>query len=327
LTRAQIPQHREDNGVQHRAAAKAAPVPEAHLGRAPLLRLPRALTAEHPLPWIAPMVAMLLPFGIYPLAYSIWLSLHRQNIYTRSPEFVGLEGWADVLSDPRMWAAMGTTLIYVACSLVLQLVLGLSLALLLDSDRRGYGLLRALVSLPLVIPPAVVGLMFLLMLDGQYGVLAIGLQSIGLLDPRTPILGTPGLALAGLVLVDVWQWVPFMVLMFLAGLRALPPEPFEAAAIDGAGPLTTFRYLTLPMLGRIIALSVLIRGVDLFRVYDYVYVMTSGGPGTDTETLSWYAGRLFGLANFPAAAILALLTLLLVNAAAAGFMRAARVRL
>jgi multiple sugar transport system permease protein len=302
-------------------------MPPGRASRAPLLRLTRVLSTEHPLPWIAPLIAVLLAFGIYPLGYSVWLSLHRQNIYTRSLEYVGFEGWAEMLADQRMWEAMGTTLLYVGCSLALQLVLGLGLALLLDSDRRGYGVLRALVSLPLVIPPAVAGLMFLLMLDGQYGVLAIGLQSAGLLDPRTPILGTPGLAFAGLVMVDVWQWVPFMVLMFLAGLRALPPEPFEAAAIDGASPFAAFRYLTLPMLGRIIALAVLIRGIDLFRVYDYVYVMTSGGPGTDTETLSWYAGRLFGLANFPGAAVLSLLTLLLINAAAATFMRLARVRL
>jgi multiple sugar transport system permease protein len=313
--------------MQQRADADASPLPRDAERRATPLRLPRALTAEHPLPWIAPMVAVLLAFGIYPLGYSVWLSLHRQNVYTRSLEYVGFEGWADTLAEPRMWEAMGTTLVYVGCSLALQLVLGIALALLLDCDRRGYGVLRALVSLPLVIPPAVAGLMFLLMLDGQYGVLAIGLQSVGLLDPGAPILGTPGLALVGLILVDVWQWVPFMVLMFLAGLRALPHEPFEAAAIDGASPFAAFRYLTLPMLGRIIALAVLIRGIDLFRVYDYVYVMTSGGPGTDTETLSWYAGRLFGLANFPGAAILALLTLLLVNAAAATFMRLARVRL
>ncbi|HYZ34973.1 MAG TPA: sugar ABC transporter permease [Crenalkalicoccus sp.] len=313
--------------MQQRAAVHARPVVAGQARPGALLRLPRVLTAESPLPWLFPMLALVTAFGLYPLAYSVWLSLHRQNIYTRSLEYVGFQGWAEVLNDGRMWAAMGTTLIYVGASLAVQLVLGLGIALLLDCDRRGYGVLRALVTLPLVVPPAVAGLMFLLMLDGQYGVLAQGLHAAGLLSPATPILGTPGLALAGLILVDVWQWTPFMVLIFVAGLRALPAEPFEAAAIDGAGPIAAFRHLTLPMLGKVIALAVLIRGIDLFRVYDYVYVMTSGGPGTATETLSWYAGRLFGLANFPAAAILSLITLLVVNAAAAAFFRAARVRL
>ena len=115
------------------------------------------------------------------------------------------------------------------------------------------------------------------------------------------------------MLADLWQWTPFMVLIFVAGLRALPKEPFEAAAIDGASALQQFRHLTLPMLGKVIAIAVLIRSVDLFRIYDYVYVMTGGGPGTTTETMSFYAGRVFGVANFPYAATLSLITLIVLN--------------
>ena len=115
------------------------------------------------------------------------------------------------------------------------------------------------------------------------------MESWGLLTPETPILATPSLALWGVVLADVWQWTPFMVLIFVAGLRSLPRDPFESAMIDGASGWQIFRRITLPMMGKVIAIAVLIRGIDLFRLFDYVFVMTSGGPGTSTYTLSLYA--------------------------------------
>lgn len=288
--------------------------------------LPRWLTAEHPFPWVAPMLAMLLAFGIYPLLYSLWLSFQERNRLTRQYEFVGLKQWQAAFADERMWHALEVTLLYTLVALAVQLVLGMALALLLDTDRRGYGLMRALMTLPLVVPPAVTGMMFLLMQDGQFGVLDHYFTQLGLIAPDRPMLGTASTALIGLMLADIWQWTPFMVLIFLAGLRALPKEPYEAAAIDGAGPFQQFRHLTLPMLGRVIAIAVLIRGIDLFRIYDYVYVMTGGGPGTTTETLSFYAGRVFGVANFPYAATLSLITLIVLNVTATLFVRLARVR-
>jgi multiple sugar transport system permease protein len=290
------------------------------------LRLPRWLTAEHPAPWLFPSLALILAFGIYPLAYSLWLSFHKQNFFTRSMDFSGLLQWQAAFADPRMWGALGTTLTYTAVCLVVELVLGLAIALLLDVDRRGYGILRALMTLPLVVPPAVTGLMFLLLEDNQYGVLSYYLGALGIIDPNKPILGTTALALPGVMLTDIWQWTPFMVLIFHAALRALPREPFEAAAIDGAGAIAAFRHLTLPMLGKVIALAVLLRGIDLFRIYDYIYVMTSGGPGTATETISYYAGKIFGLANFPYSATLSIITLVVINLAALIFVRLARIR-
>jgi multiple sugar transport system permease protein len=288
--------------------------------------LPQWLTADHPLPWLLPMTAMLLAFGVYPLLYSLWLSFQERSRVTRQYEFVGLKQWAAALTDERMWHAMAVTFTYTVVALVLQLVLGMAIALLLDTDRRGYGFLRALMTLPLVVPPAVTGMMFLLMQDGQFGVLNYYFVQLGLIDASRPVLATPSTALAGLLLADIWQWTPFMVLIFLAGLRALPKEPFEAAAIDGASALQQFRHLTLPMLGRVITIAVLIRGIDLFRIYDYVYVMTGGGPGTTTETMSFYAGRVFGVANFPYAATLSLITLIVLNLAATLVIRFGRVR-
>jgi multiple sugar transport system permease protein len=288
--------------------------------------LPRCLASEHPLPWLAPMTAMLLALGVYPFLHAVWLSLHEWNRFTRAFDFVGLEQWAAALADARMWNALEVTVLYTIVCLAIQFVLGMAIALLLDDERRGYGFLRALMTLPLVVPPAVTGLMFLLMLDGQFGVLSFYMEAIGLIDSARPLLANPSTALLGVVLADVWQWTPFMVLIFLAGLRALPKEPFEAAAIDGASARQMFFRLTLPMMGRVIAVAMLIRGIDLFRIYDYIYVMTGGGPGTTTEVLSFYAGRVFTTGNFSYAATLSLIVLIVLILSANLAMRLFRVR-
>ncbi len=294
--------------------------------RPPLSLLPRWLTTDHPLPWLAPTFAMIAAFGLYPLGYAVWLSLHQRNRFTRADEFTGLANWTQALSDPRFLDSLMVTVQYTVICLVIQVVLGIAIALLLDCERRGYGVLRALMTLPLVVPPAVTGLMFLLMQDGQFGVLSYYLKLIGLVDPTRPILADPRTALWGVMLADIWQWTPFMVLIMLAGLRALPKEPYEAAAIDGAGYLQCLVYITLPLLGRVIAVAVLIRTIDLFRIYDYVYAMTAGGPGTATETLSFYAGRIFQVANFNYAATLSLIILIILNVVCFTFIRLARVR-
>ncbi len=153
------------------------------------------------------------------------------------------------------------------------------------------------------------------------------LYAIGVWSPAYPILATSSTALFGILLADIWQWTPFMVLIMMAGLRALPKEPFEAAAIDGASATQAFFKLTLPMLSRIIALAVLIRGVDLFRIYDYIKVMTEGGPGTATETLTAYAGTIyFKNADFPYASTIALLTLILLLATSSLFIKIFKVK-
>lgn len=288
--------------------------------------LPRWLSSEHPFPWLAPLTAMLLIFGIYPLLYALWLSLHQRNRIKRIDEFVGLKNWMQALGDDRVWNALQVTFTYTAVALAIELALGLAIAMLLDQERRGYGVMRALMTLPLVVPPAVTGMMFLLMEDGSFGWISQNLYALSLLSPENPILATGSTALAGVLLADIWQWTPFMVLIMLAGLRSLPKEPFEAAAIDGANAFQAFRRLTLPMLSKVIAVAVLIRGVDLFRTFDYIYVMTSGGPGTVTETMSAYAGRIFTTGNFPYAATLSLLTLIIIIVVANAFVSLFKVR-
>jgi multiple sugar transport system permease protein len=244
-----------------------------------------------------------------------------------------------------MVTALINTFVYTFVALLLQLVLGLAIAMLLDTERRGYALLRALMTLPLVMPPAVTAMMFLLMLNGSFGVLAHGLHAIGVLDPTQPPILANGsapfavtilgetvkilpLAMMGVILADVWQWTPFMVLIMLAGLRSLPKEPFEAAAIDGANAWQTFVRLTLPMMSKVIAIAVLIRGIDLFRMVDYIHVMTARGPGTATLTLPTYATQeAFTKGVFNYASTIALVTLFLIIITSTLFMKFFRVKL
>lgn len=301
------------------------------VGQAPEVKrpwLPRWLTSEHPFPWLFPATALMVVFGLYPLYKAVETSLYKKNAATRKLVFDPDFNWTKVFFDDRVWNALFNTLLYTGVALFFQLVLGMLIALLLDSDRKGYGLMRAMMTLPLVIPPSVTAMMFLLMLNGSFGVIARGLVAIGFIPQGFPILGDSSTAMAGVLLAEIWQWTPFMVLIMLAGLRSLPKEPFEAAAIDGATPVQAFFKLTLPMMSKVIAIAVLIRGIDLMRAFDYVKVMTDSGPGTATETMTSYAGRIyFGNADFPYASTISLLTLILVIVTSTLFMRIFKVKL
>lgn len=287
----------------------------------------RITISDSPVPWLLPLVCLLVVFTIYPLIYNIWLSFHEFVPRKRALEFVGTDNWVQLWNDTRFWSSIGVTFVYFSVALVIEIALGMAIALLLDAELPGFGMLRAVLSMTLVIPPAIAGMMFLLMEDPQFGVLPYILNSLGLLDKSTPILATSSLALAGVLTAEIWQWTPFMVLIFMAGLRSLPAEPYEAAMIDGASAFQMFRRLTLPMMSRVIAVAVLIRGIDLFRVFDYVFVMTSGGPGTATYTLSLYAWQqTFSFIKWGYGATLSLVSLVIIMVLANIFIAAFKVR-
>jgi multiple sugar transport system permease protein len=291
--------------------------------------LPRWFTSEHPFPWLFPASAIMVVLGLYPLLWAIYHSLFKRNAATRKLVWAPDANWVKAFADERVWNALFNTLLYASIALFFQLVLGMLIALLLDSDRKGYGLMRALMTLPLVVPPAVTGMMFLMMLNGSFGVIAQGIIEMGFLPFNYSILGNSSTAMAGVLLAEIWQWTPFMVLIMLAGLRSLPKEPFEAAAIDGATHVQAFVKLTLPMMSKVIAVAVLIRGIDLLRAFDYVKVMTDSGPGTATETLTSYAGRVYfgGNPDTPYVATISLITLIVVMILSTTFMKIFRVKL
>jgi len=289
--------------------------------------MPRFMISEHPFPWLFPLIAMLLVFAVFPLAYNIYLSFHEFAIFKRSLVFVGWENWLKLFSDTRLYNALVINITYTVVCLTVQLVLGFLIALLLDTDEKGFGVMRALFSLALVIPPAVTGMMFKMMEDPQFGMIAWALEKLHILSREVPILATSELALAGVMIADIWQWTPFITLIFLAGMRGLPKEPFESAVIDGASQWKITTRFTIPMLSKVIAVAVLIRGIDLFRTFDYIYVMTSGGPGIQTYTLSFYTWKQFATSlKWGYGATLSLLALIIINVAATVLIKLAKIK-
>lgn len=287
----------------------------------------RRYLSDSPWMWLAPLILILGVFALYPFFYNIWLSFHEFVPRRRALEYVGTANWETLFQDTRMWGALWVTLAYTGICLAIQLVLGMGIALLLDSDDRSFGVMRGLLTLTLVIPPAITGMMFLLLQDAQFGLIPFVLKGLGIMGPAGAILSNPSLALWGVILADCWQWTPFMVLIFVAGLRALPRDPFESAMIDGANAWQVFTRLTLPMMAKVIAIAVLIRGIDLFRTFDYVYVMTSGGPGTATYTLSLYAWhQTFSFIKWGYGATISLFALFIIVIVANIYVAATRLR-
>lgn len=291
------------------------------------LSMPRFMISDHPFPWLAPLIAMLLVFAVFPFVYNIYLSFHEFAIFERSLVYVGWDNWAKLFNDTRLNNALFINITYTVICLTVQLVLGFLIALLLDTDEKGFGVMRALISLALVIPPAITGMMFKMMEDPQFGMIAWLLEKFHILSRQVAILATPKLALIGVMIADIWQWTPFVTLIFLAGLRGLPKEPFESAVIDGASQWQLITKLTLPMLSKVIAVAVLIRGIDLFRTFDYIFVMTSGGPGIQTYTLSFYTWKQFAASlKWGYGATLSLLALIIINIAATLLIKFAKIK-
>ena len=233
------------------------------------------------------LVAILAVMG-FPLLYLGWMSLHRWSLVGFDPpRFVGLANFAHLVQDERFVEALGRTFWFTALGLASNLPLGLGIALLMHERFPGRSLCRALLILPMVATPAAMGLVWVIMLDPTLGIVRYLLGAIGIDHP--PLwLSDPDLVVPTLVAVDAWMWTPMVALICIAGLAALPPEPFEAALVDGASTLQRFRYLTLPMMLPTLMVAAMLRVMDLLKLIDIVYVMTGGGPGHLSETINLY---------------------------------------
>jgi multiple sugar transport system permease protein len=203
----------------------------------------------------------------------------------------------------------------------IEFVLGLALALLLKDEFPFQGVVRSSLIIPMVIAPIVVGIIWRLLYNADVGLFSFVVEA--LTGKSLSVLSSTTLALPALILVDVWEWTPFMFLILLAGIQSLPQEPFEAARVDGAGPWNVFVNLTLPMLRPVIAVAILIRALDAFTVFDQVFVLTQGGPGTATEvaTLMIYKTA-FRFSQFGYGAAMAVAVLVLVACFSAAVTRA-----
>jgi multiple sugar transport system permease protein len=194
--------------------------------------------------------------------------------------------------DPVFWESFRTTITFVFGVVSTEFVLGFALASLLFHQIQRRRFVLTLLLIPMMLAPVTVGLMWKLMLQGEFGMLTHYLRAAGLLEPQTALLGDHRLVLWIVMLVDVWEWTPFVTLVILAGLLSLPREPFEAAIMDGARPWQVFRDMTVPLLRPILALVALLRGIDAFKEFDKVFILTGGGPGNATELLSIYTWRI-----------------------------------
>lgn len=233
---------------------------------------------------IAPAVVVLAGVAVYPILAAAWLSLHRKILVFHEHRFVGLDNFAFLLQDARFWSALGNTAYFAIVAVSLELCLGLGFALLLSAAAPGRGLLRASILVPWAIPTVVSARMWAWLFNPDHGLVT---RLLPLSDAS--ILGTPGLAMHAAILVDVWKTTPFVALLLLAGLQTIPQDLYRAAEIDGASRWRQFRSITLPMLRPTIAVAVVFRTLDAFRVFDAVWVLTGGGPANTTETLSIYA--------------------------------------
>ena len=237
---------------------------------------------------LLPLLGLLALVQGYPIAFAAYISFHNYQLTALDQvRWVGLAQYQGLLDNPSYWTATRNTLVFVGGAVALELLLGLALALLLHRPILGQNAFRAIVLMPMFITPIAVGLMFRFLLNSQLGIIPALLRPLGL---EVDWFG-PRLALFSLILIDVWQWTPLMVLFLLAGLEALPTEPFEAARVDGASGLQILRHLTLPLLRPVILAAVLIRMLDAFRVFEYVYAITRGGPGERTETILFHIYR------------------------------------
>ena len=303
------------------------------MGRVPAAKATRGyFSSERPWLWLLPVVLLLLFIGIYPFIYNIWNSFREFNPMSGKVEPVGFENWQRLfkeLTEPggRVRESLATTAVYVSAALVVEFVLGLAIAVLLNSGIWGASLWQAMMILPMVVPPTVAAVMFKVLENPDYGALAYYLQQAGITDKIEPLLGGTGkYAIPAVLIPDVWQWTPFFVLILLAGLKALPQEPLEASQVDGANSWQSFWNVTLPMLRPMIAVAVLFRLVDLLKVFDYIFVLTSGGPGTRTEVISFYAyQRSFSTIEWGYGSVLGLLILVIAVVAANVFVRVFKV--
>lgn len=259
---------------------------------------------------IGPCVIYLLIFSIYPLVHSLRLSFTDLTAANGTGDFVGLDNYRNLLLDPLFWNAAKNSAVMVIVSVALQVVLGVALAMFFNLQLKGSWIVRGILLLPMLMTPIVVGVMWRALLNPDWGLVNWAIEQVGLDPPDW--LGSLEMSMVTLILVDSWQWTPFIFIIVYARLQALPQDVFEAAQVDGAGPFKTFQRITLPMLMPAIAFAAVFRGVDAFRSFDLVYGLSYGGPARSTTTLSFFSFQNgFTFQNYGYAAAVAYMMLLI----------------
>ncbi|MGL5941260.1 MAG: carbohydrate ABC transporter permease [Waterburya sp.] len=226
---------------------------------------------------------------IYPIARAFWLSFFTENLGTQlQAEFSGLSNYQRMLGDGRFWQSLYNTSVFTVISVILELLLGLGVALILNKSFFGRGVVRTIAIIPWALPTAIMGLAWAWIFNDQYGVVNDIFSRLGLINTGINWLGTPALAMTALIVADVWKTTPFISIILLAGLQSIPEDLYEAHRMDGASPWQSFSQITLPLLMPQILIALLFRFAQSFGIFDLVQVMTGGGPAGTTETVSIY---------------------------------------
>jgi len=245
---------------------------------------------------ILPALVVVVTVAIFPVGYSVFNSFFRFNL-TRpyATKFIGLRNYFDCLSRSDFWNSVRVTLMMSGFVVSLEFLIGLLIALVLARKFAGCQFLRTILALPMMVAPVAVSIIWVIIYNNSFGILNYVIETIGF-KPQL-WLGNPRLAFFSIGITDIWQTTPFMMLLLIAGLQSIPSSLYEAATIDGAGRISTFIYVTLPSLKRVIIVALIFRTMDALRIFDKVFVLTGGGPSNATETLSVYCYK-YGFRHF-----------------------------
>src|SRR5262249_29790476 len=236
--------------------------------------------------FLVPSMTVLTVILFYPLAYSLGLSFYNYYLPVPRTAFVGLDNFRFIVGDDAFWDALGVTVRFTGAAVVIEIVLGIAIALLLDSRIPCRRFVNTVVLLPMAITPAVAGLLMRWMFESNWGLVNYFLGLVGVPGPGWT--GDPVWALWSIVLADAWQTTPFVILVVYARLQSVRVEPLEAAMVDGASRAQTLAHVVFPFLRPLVLFVLIIRSMDAFRTFDQVFVMTGGGPGTTTQTVTFY---------------------------------------
>jgi multiple sugar transport system permease protein len=236
-------------------------------------------------PFVVPAVAVVGSVIVFPWAFTIWMSLQEWMV-GGTRRFTGLSNYLRLVTDERFLTSVVHTFIYTFLAVVLPLIFGTLAALVFNSRLPLRGVLRGLFIMPMMATPVAIALVWTMMFHPQLGVLNYLLSLVGI-GPQAWVF-SPLTVIPSLVLVETWQWTPLVMLIVLGGLAAIPAEPYESAAIDGANAVQRFRYITLPMIAPFLMVAVIIRTIDALKSFDIIYAITQGGPGTASETINLY---------------------------------------
>ncbi len=251
--------------------------------------------------FLFPAVMVIITFVLIPVIGTFWGSLFRDVTYLPK-RFIGLQNYASILTDVDFWRALRFTVLFTLVAVVLETFFGMLFALLLNESFKGRGFLRAVILIPWAIPTIVSAKVWKLIFDYSYGVLNYLFILFGFSSDKINWLGTSFAAFWSLIIAEVWKTTPFVVIILLAGLQAIPQDIYKQATIDGAGMFKRFRTITIKLIQPVLIIALVFRTIDSLRIFDLVYVLTGGGPGSSTKTLSvlgfeMYINDLFGMGS------------------------------